>query len=93
MQKDDKMRKPVLYVNACVRKESRTAELAEKLLGRLDKPYEELCLEHIRFPVVNEEYINKRERLIVAGGFQNLGTITIYSHLQACGIMLGMAEI
>ena len=39
------MSESILYVNACVRKDSRTAKLAKKLLTRLDKPYEEIILE------------------------------------------------
>jgi FMN-dependent NADH-azoreductase len=65
------MEKQILYVNACVRKESRTKRLAEKLLSKLGEPYEELCLEKIAFPIVNEEYLNKRDQLISAGDFQS----------------------
>ena len=65
------MEKQILYVNACVRGESRTGRLAEKLLSRLGKPYEELCLEKIAFPIVNEEYLNIRQQLISSGDFQN----------------------
>lgn len=64
------MDKPVLYVNACVRKDSRTKLLAEKLLARLDRPFEEVRLEEIAFPVSNETFINTRERLIAQGNFQ-----------------------
>ena len=65
------MEKSILYVNACVRKDSRTRKLAEELLKKLGEDYEELCLENIRFPVVNEEYLNKRDRLISGGDFEN----------------------
>ena len=65
------MKRSILYVNACVRKESRTKKLAEKLLIKLGKPYEEICLEDITFPVVNEDYLNKRDQLISKGDFQN----------------------
>ena len=58
------MEKSILYVNACVRKDSRTRKLAEELLRKLDEDYEELCLENIRF-------LNKRDRLISAGDFEN----------------------
>ena len=58
---------PILYVNACVRKESRTAVLAGKLLGKLAQPYEEIRLEGMDFPVVNEAYLNRRDRLISEG--------------------------
>ena len=65
------MERPILYVNACVRKESRTKKLAEKLLIKLDKPYEEICLDGMAFPVVNEDYLTERDRLISQGDFQN----------------------
>ena len=65
------MEKSILYVNACVRKESRTGKLAEKLLIKLGKPYEEIRLEDVAFPVVNGDYLNKRDRLISKGDFQN----------------------
>ena len=65
------MEKQILYVNACVRKESRTNRLAEKLLSKLGEPYEELRLEKIAFPIVNEEYLNKRDQLISLGDFQS----------------------
>jgi FMN-dependent NADH-azoreductase len=65
------MERPVLYVNACVRQASRTRKLAEKLLERLDKPFEEIRLEDIAFPIVDEDYLNKRDQLISGGDFQN----------------------
>lgn len=65
------MESSILYVNACVRKESRTRKLAEKLLRKLDKAYEEICLEKITLPAVNGDYLNKRDQLISAGDFQN----------------------
>lgn len=65
------MSEPILYVNACVRKDSRTAKLAKKLLARLDESYEEIILEDIRFPVVSEAFLNKRDSLISAGNSQD----------------------
>ena len=65
------MNRPVLFVNACVRKESRTRELAGKLLSLLDKPYEEIRLEEIDFPKSNEEWLNRRDHLLSGGDFQN----------------------
>ena len=65
------MDKPILYVNACVRKNSRTKILAEKLLSRLDSPFEEVRLEEINFPVFNEAFNDTRDRLIALGNFQN----------------------
>ena len=65
------MERPILYVNGCVRKESRTRRLAEQLLLKLGKSCEELDLEKISFPVVNEEFLDKRDQLISRGEFQN----------------------
>jgi FMN-dependent NADH-azoreductase len=65
------MKKPILYVNACVRKESRTRRLAEKLLSKLDEPFEEIRLEEIKFPSINEDFLKMRDRLIAEGDFQN----------------------
>ncbi|MBO6157855.1 MAG: NAD(P)H-dependent oxidoreductase [Firmicutes bacterium] len=65
------MNHSVLFVNACVRKDSRTRKLAGKLLSKLDKPFDEICLENISFPISNEAYLNKRDQLISKGDFQN----------------------
>ena len=65
------MEKSILYINACVRKESRTKKLTEKLIQKLNMPYEEIILEDIDFSIVNEEYLNKRDDLISAGAFED----------------------
>ncbi len=65
------MNRPILYVNACVRKESRTRDLAEKLLSKLGRPFEEILLEDISFPTINEEFLNARDQLISKEDFQN----------------------
>ena len=58
------MERPILFINACVRKESRTKRLADKLISLIGKPFEEVDLKDIRFPRVDEEFLNKRDRLI-----------------------------
>ena len=65
------MMRPILYVNACVRKDSRTEMLTGKLLMKLGKPFEEVRLEEISFPTVDEDYLNKRDRLLLKGEVQN----------------------
>ena len=65
------MEKPILYVNACIRKNSRTKILAEKLLSRLERPFEEVRLEEIDFPVFNEAFNDTRDRLIAQGDLQD----------------------
>ncbi|MBQ6221542.1 MAG: NAD(P)H-dependent oxidoreductase [Solobacterium sp.] len=65
------MERPILFINACVRKESRTKRLAEKLLQKLNKPYEEIKLHEISFPVTNEDFLNVRNQLISDRDFGN----------------------
>ena len=65
------MERPILFINACVRKESRTRRLAEKLLLKLDRPYEEVRLDRLKLPPVNEEYLRLRDRLIADTDFKN----------------------
>ena len=57
------MARPILYVNACVREGSRTRRLAEALLKKLGAPYEEVRLEDIAFPAVDEAFLDRRDRL------------------------------
>lgn len=61
----------ILFINACVRKESRTKRLAEALLSKLDEPYIEIRLADIVFPVTDENYLAKRDQLIAAQAFSD----------------------
>ena len=63
------MERPILFINACVRKASRTRRLAEKLLLKLDRPYEEVRLDRLKFPTVTEEYLRLRDRLVTEKDF------------------------
>ena len=54
----------ILFVNACVRGESRTRRLAEALLDRLEGEMEEVRLHEIDFPVADEAFLPERDRLI-----------------------------
>ena len=65
------MEKPILFINACVRKESRTRKLAETLLQTLKKPVQEVRLDQVTFPAVNEEFLEQRDRLISERAFDN----------------------
>jgi FMN-dependent NADH-azoreductase len=58
-----------LFINACVRKGSRTKKLADRLLAVQNKPFEELRLESVRFPAVDEAFLLERDRLIREGRF------------------------
>ena len=54
----------VLFVNACVRKGSRTKRLADSLLAALNAHAYELQLAEHSFPAVDEAFHNRRDRLI-----------------------------
>ena len=54
----------VLFINACIRNESRTKELADTLLEKQEEPYEEVFLNSIHFPLVDEAFLNRRDSLI-----------------------------
>ncbi|MDO4805336.1 MAG: NAD(P)H-dependent oxidoreductase, partial [Lachnospiraceae bacterium] len=61
----------ILYVNACVRKESRTKRLADRLLEKLNGAVEEVRLDSISFPTVDRDFLIHRDELISAGDFDN----------------------
>jgi FMN-dependent NADH-azoreductase len=61
----------ILYVNACVRKESRTKRLADRLLEKLNGAVEEVRLDSISFPTVDRDFLIHRDELIAAGDFDN----------------------
>lgn len=56
-----------LFVNACVRKESRTQQLANHLLSVLGDAYTEVRLKDVDFPVTDEAYLTRRDQLIAEG--------------------------
>ena len=61
----------LLFINACVRENSRTERLAKCLLEKLDQPFTEVRLEAVSFPVTNEAYLTRRDQLIEAGDFSD----------------------
>ena len=61
----------ILYINACVRRDSRTERLAEALLQKLDGEVQQLRLENIPFEVSDEAFLDKRDQLIEEGAFDH----------------------
>lgn len=59
----------ILYVNACVREESRTKRLAEHLLRRLGGPVEEVRLTELRFSPTDQSFLRQRDALTERGEF------------------------
>lgn len=60
----------ILFINACVRANSRTLILSKHLLSKLG-PYEEIRLDNIDFEKTDEAFLNKRDSLISKGEFDN----------------------
>lgn len=54
----------ILFINACVRNDSRTERLARRLLGKLGDCYIELRLSDVEFPSVDGDFLAKRDALI-----------------------------
>ena len=61
----------ILYINACVREESRTARLAEALLQKLGGEYTELCLEEENILPLDRKALAERTALIDAGDYSS----------------------
>ena len=53
-----------LFINACVRSDSRTKRLADCLLSWWDDPVEEVRLAEVCLPKVDEAFLAKRDRLM-----------------------------
>ena len=62
--------KKILFINVCVRKDSRTNRLAHSLLERLDGQVTEVCpdREYMLKPL-SEERLRRRDELLAAGEF------------------------
>ena len=56
--------KKVLFINACVREQSRTKRLADYLLSHLSGEKSEVRVSDISFSVVNEAFLRQRDNLI-----------------------------
>ena len=73
----------ILFINACAREQSRTKRLTDCLLTKLAREAEEPCspkqaieveevrLAELSFPVADEAFLAKRDRLIAAGAFED----------------------
>ena len=61
----------ILYVNACVRRESRTHRIAVVLLGKLGGEYEEVKLAEVMPEPLSEKRLQKRTELIEKGDYSD----------------------
>lgn len=61
----------LLFINACVREESRTRRLTDKLLDKINESYDEVCLKDITFPLVDDSFLRERDLLASGNDFDN----------------------
>jgi len=61
----------ILFINACVRKASRTKRLADALLKKLGDTVQEVDLSKIVFPTADESFLIKRDTLISQEEWEN----------------------
>ena len=61
----------ILFINACVRTESRTKRIAEKLLETIGDNVTEVRLSEVTFPDTSEEFLGKRDSYIATNNFDN----------------------
>ena len=54
----------ILFINACVRTDSRTKRLAGVLLSKMKGEIEEIDLGKVSFPVADEAFLKRRDALI-----------------------------
>ena len=63
--------KKILFINACIRPESRTLILAKHLLSKLDGQVEEVNLEEEAIPALNGERLKYRLEILSTGKFED----------------------
>ena len=59
----------ILFINACVRPDSRTRHLADRLLKRFEGEVREVALPLVRFPVDDNDFIEHRQERIERGDY------------------------
>ena len=61
----------ILFIDCCVRNDSRTKRLAEAFLKLLDGDVERVRLEDVSFPVVDEAFLTRRDMLKANGSYDD----------------------
>ena len=71
-----------MYINCCVRKESRTEKLANAVLEKMKDVIEEVKAYEIDYPVVNEIFLLKRDSLIAKAEWDDSIFLILQGSLQ-----------
>ena len=60
-----------LFINACVRENSRTKRIADYFLSKQEEPFVEVRLDKIHFPVVDDAFLAYRDQCVASGRFDD----------------------
>lgn len=63
----------ILYINACVREDSRTKKLSEALLEKLGGDIKRVNIGEMKFEITDEAFLKQRDSLIAEKRFDNDG--------------------
>lgn len=61
----------ILFIDACVRRDSRTRRLANRVLAHTNDTVETVRLDALDFPKTDEAFLRKRDACIAAGDFSD----------------------
>ena len=61
----------ILFIDACVRRGSRTRRLAQRVLSHLSGPVETVDLNALAFPKTDEAFLERRDACIAANDFSD----------------------
>lgn len=61
----------ILFVNACIRENSRTLELARYVLSHLEGQVEEVCLNEEKIPALDREGLSRRTEALELGALDD----------------------
>ena len=78
----------ILFINACVRQDSRTKRLADCLLSELVGPVEEVRLEEASFPLVDDDFLRRRDALIAVEDYSDPMFALAEQFARADGIVM-----
>lgn len=79
----------ILFVNSCIRKDSRTKVLCDTLLSTYQEKAEELDLQNMGLQPLTEKQLQERETLIKAGKLENPLFAPAHQFAAADSIIIG----
>lgn len=79
----------ILFVNSCIRKDSRTKVLCDTLLSTYQEEVEELDLQNMALQPLTEKHLQERETLLKAGKLEDPLFAPAHQFAAADSIIIG----